>query len=316
MAEELSRNGDKCEIIYGSAKKKYIHALLRLPFNDIFFIQKKTTRKDIVINKIAKFMGKKTVFDLDDAPGGVALDSEAEQTIAEIMKTSSAVTVGSHELRDFARQYNKEVYLIPTSINLDYYKLDNNKKTDTPIVLGWAGNGIVHKKELLALLPTLKKIGKRHEIKLMIIGALGQKEIYENFSNVEEIEVEIIDWVSWDDPTAIPSLISQFDIGLYPLNDNEYNKYKCGLKGLEYMALKIPLVGNPVSETKHIVEDGKEGFLVSTDKEWEEKICCLIEDRELSKRMGEAGRKKVEDTYSSKVCANELRKVFEKIKRT
>ncbi len=316
VAQEFSRNGETCEIIYGEERKKYLDAILKLPFYDIIFIQKKYAYKDILLNKIARFARKKTLFDLDDAPGGVILSSDAEKRAAEIMKDSSAVIVGSHKLRDFAKQFNKEVFLIPSAIDLDYYKLTIKKKGDSRIVLGWSGNGIVYKNDLLTLLPPLKKIGKKHAIKFIIIGALGQKEIYENFSAAKEMEVEIIDWInSGDNPAAVPSLISQFDVGLYPLLSNEYNEYKCGLKGLEYMAAKVPLVASPVSETKYIVEDGEDGFFASTEEEWEEKICCLIENRELREKMGEAGRKKVENSYSLKVCANELMKVFEKIEK-
>ena len=57
-------------------------------------------------------VGKKTVFDIDDALSGVKLNPEAEERVIQMIKNSSAVIVGRHELRDFARNFNDQVYLI------------------------------------------------------------------------------------------------------------------------------------------------------------------------------------------------------------
>jgi glycosyltransferase involved in cell wall biosynthesis len=46
-----------------------------------------------------------------------------------------------------------------------------------------------------------------------------------------------------------------------------------------------------------MVEHGVNGFLVDTQKEWEQALRTLLNDADLRKRMGQAGRRKVEQHY-------------------
>jgi len=79
------------------------------------------------------------------------------------------------------------------------------------------------------------------------------------------------------------------------------------------MAMGVPVLASPVGENKSIVENGKDRFLISKEKDWEEKISYLIENESIRKKMGEKGRKKVLEKYSTEVCANKLISVFKKI---
>lgn len=314
MTEELKRRGIDCNIIYGYSKRAYVNFLAKLLRYDIIYFQKHYSWIDIKLNKLARMMGRKTFFDIDDAPGGTKLSIEAEKQAAEMIKTSSAVIVGSHKLKGFAQTLNSHVYLIPSPVNLNYYKSKGKTRNQNHTTLGWIGNGINYKKDLLVLIEPLEKIGQKYDIKLTIIGALGQKEIYQSFGKMKNVTVEIIDSIDWADPIAVSSAISDFDIGLYPLLNNEYNQYKCGFKALEYIAMEVPVVASPVGENKFIVENGKDGFLTSNEREWVENLSYLIENEDVRKKMGKIGRIKVEKNYSLDVCARKLIKIFEEVR--
>ena len=90
----------------------------------------------------------------------------------------------------------------------------------------------------------------------------------------------------------------EFDIGLMPLTDDEWSKGKCGLKLLQYMAMSVPAVASPVGVNCDIIEDGEDGFLAQSEREWEEKLSRLIDDRGLREEMGRKARMKVEKRYS------------------
>ncbi|MEN8248144.1 MAG: glycosyltransferase, partial [Bacteroidota bacterium] len=80
---------------------------------------------------------------------------------------------------------------------------------------------------------------------------------------------------------------------------------KCGAKGLQYMGLGIPTIMSPVGVNTEIIQDGENGFLASSDKEWVDKISRLIESSELREKLGQAGRETVVKHYS--VEANKQR---------
>jgi glycosyltransferase involved in cell wall biosynthesis len=73
-----------------------------------------------------------------------------------------------------------------------------------------------------------------------------------------------------------------------------------GVVPLEAMASKKPVVASNFSGPTETVEHNKNGFLVDpTDpKAVAEAICKLLEDKKLSKQMGEAGRTYVEEHFT------------------
>jgi glycosyltransferase involved in cell wall biosynthesis len=95
--------------------------------------------------------------------------------------------------------------------------------------------------------------------------------------------------------------VQSFDIGVAPLADTEWERGKCGLKTLQYMACGIPVVASPVGVQREFVERSGGGLLASTPEEWREKIARLSERPDERRAMGERGRAFVEANYS--LCA-------------
>jgi glycosyltransferase involved in cell wall biosynthesis len=119
-----------------------------------------------------------------------------------------------------------------------------------------------------------------------------------NYKN-EKLEIQGLKWTHESEV----STIFNFDIGVMPLPDNQWTQGKCAMKGLQYMALKVPTIMSPVGVNKKIIQYGVNGFLASTDDEW--MICLeqLINDIALRNKIGEAGYQTVLHEYSVK--ANE-----------
>ncbi len=66
---------------------------------------------------------------------------------------------------------------------------------------------------------------------------------------------------------------------------------------LEAMCLARPVLASDIDGNRSLVEDGVNGFLFSTPREFREKAERLIVDRALRRRMGRAGQAKVLDLY-------------------
>jgi glycosyltransferase involved in cell wall biosynthesis len=106
-----------------------------------------------------------------------------------------------------------------------------------------------------------------------------------------------VDYKTWALETEIDDL-RQIDIGLMPLTIDPWTEGKCGLKALQYMALAIPAVVSPVGVNTQIIRDRETGMLCNTLDEWKESLSRLIQDSDLRKTIGDAGREHVIKHYS------------------
>jgi len=316
VAEELARRGFEVDVVWGASVWVYVKFLFKAVFSDVVIFQKHYTFIDVYLNRFLRWVGKKTIFDIDDAPFGTAGRERTERQVCMMMQLSSGVTAASHALAEYAKEFSERVYVVPTSIRLEYYEPRFwPKRSKDKVVLGWIGNGPGYKEDLRKLVEPIKALGEKYRIRLVIIGAMGDKQIYKDFADLGRAEVEIIDSIEWSRAGASAEVIEQFDIGLYPLVRNEYNKYKGGFKALEYMALGVPVVGSAVGETKYIIEHGTDGFFADGANEWIKYLGALIGDSNLRRQFGEAGRAKIERKYSMEAAGEIFEGIVKEIWR-
>ena len=208
--------------------------------------------------------------------------------IAKIISISDMVFAGNKYLANYASYYNSHIKIVPTTINTDEYKRNiNSKRTDGKVCIGWTGS-ITTIKHFEYALPTLRKLKQKYGDQL-VIKVIGDK----NYVN-EELDIK---GQGWNKENEIDEL-SSFDIGIMPLPDDEWSKGKCGLKGLQYMALEIPAIMSPVGVNSEIIKDGVNGFLAKNEKEWLEKLSILIDNTKLRDTIGKEARKTVIGNYS------------------
>lgn len=149
-------------------------------------------------------------------------------------------------------------------------------------------------------------LASRYQIKLKIIGASGQADLYDTFGDIPGLEIDFVDEIPRDEPDAVRSALADIDIGLYPLIERDWNRCKCEFKALEFMALKFPVVSSDIPENSVIIEDGVEGFLVNGVPEWVSRTSELIEDSKKRKKMGLSGRGKVLEHYNVVISVGRL----------
>lgn len=201
---------------------------------------------------------------------------------------SSHVIVCNQFMDDYSRKFNPNVTIIHTPVDTDKFRPQDRRAQGGPPVLGWIGShSTAYYLEVLR--PVLARLAERHDFIFKVVGAGSPFE-------VPGVKVENREW-SLD--REIEDFWS-FDIGLYPMIDNEYAIGKTGFKTIQYMAFGIPAVVSAVGANKLIVRDGKNGFLVDNEdaEAWVDRISRLIEDRRLRERIGKGGRETVLQNYS------------------
>jgi len=104
-------------------------------------------------------------------------------------------------------------------------------------------------------------------------------------------------WIPFEE---VPSFISACDAGLVILPDINSARIRVTLKGFEYWACRKPIVVSDLPALREIVEPWRTGLFYKPGdpKDLAEKTCALLGDKQLSKRIGESGRKLVEKNYN------------------
>jgi len=81
---------------------------------------------------------------------------------------------------------------------------------------------------------------------------------------------------------------------------------------LEYMAMGKAVIASLGGGTNEIIEDNRTGFLInpSSPQELSEKIELLINNLELRRMMGIAGKQRIEDYFSINSMVNKFIQVY------
>jgi glycosyltransferase involved in cell wall biosynthesis len=277
-------------------QKRFADTLRMNDYDIIFIAREAFMTGSVFFEKKFRSSKAKIIYDFDDAiwidvisPGNKALAwlKDAGKT-AKIIAMADLVFAGNQFLADYARRHNPNVVIIPTTIDTDHYR--PAYRTDKKVItVGWSGSvsTLEHFKYALPALTRLKELyGSRIAIK--VIGD-GQ---YRN-------ETLGITGIPWRYATELDDL-REIDIGIMPLPDNEWTWGKCGLKGLQYMALEIPTVMSPVGVNREIIQHGINGYLASSTDEWVGHIARLIDHVDHRVQVGKAGRATVTAAYSVK----------------
>jgi glycosyltransferase involved in cell wall biosynthesis len=201
--------------------------------------------------------------------------------VAEVVRHARWVSVATEPIAAWARQYNANVSVVPMALDLNAY-VPSRRRSATPLVLGWAGTagGLRY---LDKLAPVLRTLGDRAIIRVVSGG----------FPNVRlsGVPLDARPWRGIND-------LRDFDVGLLPLDDSQFERAKFPFKLLQYFALGLPVVASRVGIAAEVIKDGENGLLASSEQEWHAALCRLIEDAGLRRKLGEAGRETVRDRYT------------------
>jgi glycosyltransferase involved in cell wall biosynthesis len=263
---------------------------------DVIFIY-----REALLTRSIKFEEKfrrsraKLIFDFDDSVW-LSNVSEANKRwswmkdpgkTSKLIALSDRVFAGNAYLADYAKKFNPATLIVPTTIDTDEYQPRVRTEARWPVVIGWSGSitTIQHFRYAIPALKVLKeKYGDRIAIRVIGDGSYTEPSLG-------------VQGLGWKKDTELDDLRAM-DIGIMPLPDDEWARGKCGLKGLQYMALGIPTIMSPVGVNSEIIKDGEDGFLATSVEEWVAKLSRLVDDADLRRSMGAAARRTVEERYS------------------
>lgn len=244
---------------------------------------------------ISRVFRKKMIFDFDDSIWKMDIANENKiasflkqpSKIAKICKWSYKVSAGNDYLAEYARQYNSNTFVVPTIVDTEGYHNRIQNQDAEKVNIGWTGSNTTIK-YLDVIVPAIKRLEEKYDFTFYVI---ADKDPH--------LDLKSFQFIPWNKATEIEDLI-RFHIGLMPLNNDEWEKGKCGFKAIQYMSLGVPAIATSIGVNQNIIEDGVSGFLILDNADWEEKISLLIENKNLRQSMSEKAREKIVIYYSKK----------------
>jgi glycosyltransferase involved in cell wall biosynthesis len=203
-----------------------------------------------------------------------------------ILKQSSIVFAGSEALAEYSRRVNpSNTFIIPTAYGWLPKAPIPAPSSNRPVTIGWIGN--------TGNLYFLSMIDKA-------CAAIQQRYPSVRFSVMSgkvpeglKTKWELVKWSKEVEHEWLESI----DIGIMPLEDDEWSRGKCAFKLLQYMAHGKPVVASAVGANLNAVINETSGFLANSQQEWEKAIESLVSNPETRLRMGEESLKHFLATY-------------------
>lgn len=271
--------------------------------------------------------GNKVIYDLDDdlldlasyeSKGNFSKDSASK--VEFMLLSADIVTVSTEKLKEKVSKFSDNIIVVKNFIDRGMWGLDEERDhsqgnysryLDRPVTIGYIGTPS-HIDDVKLIEDAVHKLQHEYKenIKVEVIGVfqdvkptfgsrvgLPKKRDYPNFVNWLRQRVH-------------------WDIGLIPLEQNEFNKSKSYLKFLEYSALDMAIVVSKHTSYKELTMDG-ENCLMAEDNsdDWYNKIKNLIENKVLRERIAKKAYKQCADFYCLDNHSHEILRILTAVKK-
>jgi len=281
------------------------------PGTHVMVFQRQHSEAILEKMRLAKRQGILTVYEIDDdlfntpkdfiEPYKFYANPEVSGNITKFINEVDIVTASTQYLAEHMhkRAPNTPIFVVENYLDVDMWmRAYAEKQTiDTDkITIGWMASGS-HAIDAPLVMDALLKIMKEYDhVNLHLIGWVGWKQLGKEFKPFKDRIVT----EKWIDVNILPQYMKDFDIGLAPLVDNEFNRSKSAIKAYQYWALSVPAVCSDLHPYRGIIENDVNGFLVKSKDGWYDSLKSLIDNDKKRRLMGAHGRKKLLMEYDIK----------------
>jgi glycosyltransferase involved in cell wall biosynthesis len=315
LHEVLYRPGHRVAKTRGllSCYLRHLALIRRRPPCDLIFIYREAALVGpAVLERFAARMGVPIVYDIDDpvflpykspTSGWFSLLKCPGKT-RTLMRLSDRVIAINDALAGYARRLNRLVSVIPNFVDTERYRPAPRSATGsgaTPRFVWMGSRSTIANLRLLA--EPLQRLQGRCPAAVRIVGV----------GDVPLTGVQL-EFRPWSVDTEVADL-QDCDVGLAPIPDVPWNKWKFFLKVVQYMAVGLPVVASRVGSNAEVIEDGVNGFLAGSAEEWTDRLHRLATDEGLRRRMSAAARETAQRRFSVEALRGQVVSTFESVLR-
>lgn len=248
---------------------------------------------------LVRYTGGKRLFDVDDA---IWLSSKSPFS-ERIVEMCDGVIAGNSFLAEHYRPLGKPVWIVPTVIDTEVWT-PARKQDDGIWRIGWLGTKYNLSYLNMIEEPLADFLAEHQDARLTIVSD-GAPE----FSS---IPAESVEYVKWSAEIEIDAT-RRMDVGVMPLEDNDWSRGKCAAKMLCYLAVGVPAIVSPVGVNRDVLDLADVGFGPANNDKWFDALTRLYHEREAAAALGQRGRQLVEDHYSVHENVKKLADIFKTV---
>lgn len=258
-----------------------------------------------------KRYGKRVLYDIDDDhwlvakdnPSALISNAQKDQYEGMIKECDAVITPSKVLAKKIKKYFKKPIFICPNGVDYKHYQERPKDKPD--LVIGYMG-AASHWKDLQVIGEVISKLAEKYDFVFTVYGLTGEPMeaamyTYQRFLNGNyfpeknpyfkaalDFYAQLKSCRMWHvpfmPPELHPSTLSRcdFDIGLAPLEDNEFNRGKSCIKFYEYASVGTVVLTSDVLP----YSDECNYRAKNTFKDWYNKLEKLIIDKQFREKVG------------------------------
>ncbi|MCW5772897.1 MAG: glycosyltransferase family 4 protein [Rhodospirillaceae bacterium] len=262
----------------------------------------------ILFERVGLARGCHTILDIDDAwylryenSSNALVRLFLAEKIVRLARSVDRLTVpNSRILRQLELRGAPGAAIVGPYVDVGpFAEVLRRRPENVPPVVGWIGTPLTAEEYLPIVAPALNRLSAAGHCRVVLVGAGAAAPALVGERRPWVLEREAED-------------VATFDLMVMPLRDDQWAQAKSGYKVLLSFAAGVPVVVSRVGSAQDLVTEGEDGLLVdNTPEQWSRALESLAGDAERRRRMGAAGRAKIDARYGFDRALGEVLSMFE-----
>jgi hypothetical protein len=236
--------------------------------------------------ELAKSYGQTVIIDTDDHFEKLPEDNLAfittdpirnpdnnREHLISTYSVADGIIASTKFLEQRMLQYNDTVYRVKNSLDPQtfIYRLDTAGFKPT---IGWVGIMMWRVDDLKHVSGPIKTTIEKYGLNFHHTGIMLDRPKW--IAEALSIDPERVTGFTGSRPEYYANVFMPIDIGIVPLNPNQFNEAKSNLKGLEYALSGIPFVASDTQEYRDLADMGV-GRIAKSNKDWLKHLKQLLD---------------------------------------
>ncbi|MCX7885281.1 MAG: glycosyltransferase family 4 protein [Caloramator sp.] len=217
-----------------------------------------------------------------------------------------------------SRGFKDKTYLVTNGVDTKFFGKDKanlefirENNLEGKFIVGYAGiHGIAQGLEVIVKAADILKSYK--DIVFVFVGDGPEKQKLINMK--EDLNLKNVLFLPVQPKKNMPGIVACFDCAIVPLKKLDLFKGALPSKMFETLASKVPIVLSVEGEAKEFIENANGGICVEPENEKEiaQAVLKLYNEPELKKKLGENGRKYIEENYDRDKITRKFEDILKK----